>query len=201
MVEDQVENQLLLRRLLEDAGFSVKLALNGAEGVELFQSFHPHFIWMDRRMPVMDGLEATKHIRALTGGQEVKIVAVSASVFGEQRTETLTQGMDDFVRKPYRPDEIFDCMARHLGVRYVYAAPEAAENDAPLPAAALVYLPTALRHELVDALVNGNTDHIAQLLLRVEQQDAALAKTLSRHLNHFDYLPILQALEAVNQQT
>lgn len=199
IVEDQVENQLLLRRLLEDAGFTVKLAENGAEGVELFQSFRPHFIWMDRRMPVMDGLEATRRIRALDGGKEVKIVAVSASVFGEQRTETLAQGMDDFVRKPYRPAEMFECMERYLGVRYVYGPAESAAADSTLPDGALARLPEALRQELADALINGNTEHIAELMLRVEQQDVELAKALARHLDRFDYLPILQVLESVNK--
>lgn len=198
IVEDQVENQLLLQRLLKDAGFTIKLAENGAEGVEMFQSFRPHFIWMDRRMPVMDGLEATRRIRALDGGKEVKIVAVTASVFGEQRAEILTQGMDDFVRKPYRPDEIFECMKRHLGVRYLYGPDEPSMADSPLPAGTLDHLPEALRHELADALINGNTEHIAELIVRVEQQDAALAKALARHVAAFNYLPILNALETVD---
>lgn len=198
IVEDQVENQLLLQRLLEDAGFTVKLAENGTEAVDLFQRFRPHFIWMDRRMPVMDGLEATQRIRALDGGKEVKIVAVSASVFGDQRTETLTQGMDDFVRKPYRPSEIFDCMERHLGVRYLYGADEPTTADSALSAGTLAQLPEALRQELADALINGNTEHITELILRIEQQDAALAKTLAHHVAAFNYLPILNALEVVD---
>ena len=197
IVEDQVENQLLLQRLLEDAGFTVKLAENGAEGVELFQNFRPHFIWMDRRMPVMDGLEATRRIRALDGGKEIKIVAVSASVFGDQRTETLIQGMDDFVRKPYHPSEIFECMERHLGVRYLYGSDEPSTANSVLPAGTLAQLPEALRHELADALINGNTGHIAELILRVEQQDVALAKALTCHVEAFNYLLILNALETV----
>ncbi len=195
IVEDQVENQLLLRRLLEDAGFTVKLAENGAQGVELFQHFRPHFIWMDRRMPVMDGLEATRRIRALDGGKMVRIVAVSASVFGDQRETMLAAGMDDFVLKPYRPAEIFDCMARQFGVRYLYGADESAAGEAALPT--LARLPEALRHELADALINGNTEHIAELILHVGQQDDSLAKALARHAAAFNYLVILNALDAV----
>ncbi|MBI5791862.1 MAG: response regulator [Rhodocyclales bacterium] len=200
IVEDQLENQILLRRLLEDAGFTVQLAENGATGVEVFRSFRPHFIWMDRRMPVMDGLEATRRIRALDGGTEVKIVAVSASVFGEQRAETLAQGMDDFVRKPYLPAEIFECMERHLGVRYTYDAPESAAENTPLSSAALARLSKAQRKELADALVNGDTAHIDDVVQRVAQQDAALAKELTKHLDHFDYAPVLRALEATQPQ-
>lgn len=200
IVEDQTENQLLLRRLLEDAGFRVMLAENGAAAVDLFSSFRPHFIWMDRRMPVMDGLEATRRIRALDGGKEVKIVAVSASVFNEQRAETLAQGMDDFVRKPYRPAEIFECLERHLGVRYEYEAPVSDGRETPFPADALGRMPESQRRELAAALINGNTERIAELMRQVAQQDAGLAAVLTRHCDHFDYLPVLRALESASRQ-
>ena len=102
IVEDQLDNQLLLTKLMKNVGFQVKVADDGKQAVELFQSWRPHLIWMDRRMPVMDGLEATRRIRELPGGKEVKIVAVTASAFMEQRDEILKAGMDDFLRKPYR---------------------------------------------------------------------------------------------------
>ena len=66
----------------------------------------------------MDGLEAAGRIRAAEGGREVKIVAVTASGYASRKNEILASGFDDYVRKPYRPAEIFDCMARHLGARY-----------------------------------------------------------------------------------
>ncbi|WNV04861.1 response regulator [Candidatus Methylospira mobilis] len=157
IVEDQLENQLLLQRLLKDAGFTVKVAENGAEGVALFQSFRPHFIWMDRRMPVMDGLEATQCIRSLPGGKDVKIAAVTASAFAEQREEMLSAGMDDFVRKPYRPAEIFDCMTRQLGVHFVHVQAVQVEADSALPSSSLAKLPEILRRELGAGLVLGNT--------------------------------------------
>ena len=79
IAEDQRENQLLLMKLMADIGLDTRLAENGEQCVELFQEWHPHLIWMDRRMPVMDGIEATRQIRQLPGGKEVKIVAVTAS--------------------------------------------------------------------------------------------------------------------------
>jgi len=195
IVEDQEENWLLLQRLLESAGFTVMVARNGAEGVALFQTFHPHFIWMDRRMPVMDGLEATQRIRTLEGGNEVKIAAVTASAFSEQREEMLAAGMDDFVRKPYQPAEIFDCMAQHLGVRYVYEQAAAAETAAALSPEALDRLPEALRRELAEGLLVGNVERLEQIMLRIEQQDGEIASMLAPHLRNFTYLPILNALE------
>ena len=198
IVEDQEENWLLLQHMLEAAGFTVRIAKNGVEGVAMFQSFRPHFIWMDRRMPVMDGLEAARRIRALEGGSEVKIAAVTASAFADQRDEMLAAGMNDFVRKPYRPAEIFDCMKRQLGVRFVHEAAEQAESDPALSAVALAKLPEALRRELAEGLILGNSGQLAGLLLRIEQQDAALASVLERHVAAFNYQPILDALETID---
>jgi len=120
IIEDQPEDRLVLRRLLEEVGFRVRVAETGESGVEIFQAWRPHFIWMDRRLPLMDGLEATRRIRSLDGGRDVRIVGVSASVFASERDEMLAAGLDDFVRKPYLPNEILDCMMRLLGVRYCW---------------------------------------------------------------------------------
>ncbi len=120
IVEDQEDNQALLSQLLTSVGFQVRVAENGEQGVELFKSWKPHFIWMDKRMPVMDGVTATQHIRALPGGKEVKIVAVTASAFSDERQELLDSGMDDYISKPYRAAEIYECLERHLGVTYLY---------------------------------------------------------------------------------
>jgi CheY-like chemotaxis protein len=118
IVEDDPENAMILAETLHRAGFLVRAARNGAEGIELFQEWRPQFIWMDLQMPGVSGTEATRQIRKLQGGEAVKIVALTAATFSSEREETLAAGMDDLMRKPYRPDQIFDCMARQLGVRY-----------------------------------------------------------------------------------
>jgi CheY-like chemotaxis protein len=121
IIDDRPDDRLVLRRILEEAGFRVQTAETGESVVEVFQTWRPHFIWMDRRLPLMDGLEATRCIRSLDGGRDIKIAGVGASVFASEREVLLAVGMDDFVRKPYVPNDIFDCMARHIGVRYAYA--------------------------------------------------------------------------------
>lgn len=198
IVEDQFENQLLLQRLLTGAGFTVKMAKNGAEGMEIFRSFQPHFIWMDRHMPVMDGIETTQRIRTLDGGKDVRIVAVTASAFAEQREEMLAAGMDDFVRKPYSADEIFSCMARHLGVHFVYEQAPHAKADPPLPSSSLATLSQSLRNDLADSLILGDTGQLARLISHIEQHDATLAKALENHVAVFNYLPVLIALETID---
>ena len=92
--EDEPTSPAVLMRFLQSAGFQVRVADNGAKGVELFESWRPDFIWMDLRMPVMSGVEAARRIRATEGGQGVKIAAVSASAFAEERSEVLAAGMN-----------------------------------------------------------------------------------------------------------
>jgi len=198
VVEDQPESNLLLSRLLEDAGFRVRRAANGAEGVECFQQWRPHFIWMDQRMPVMSGLEASRHIRALEGGATVKIVALTASVFAEQRSEMLAAGMDDVLHKPLRLAEVFGCLQRHLGARFLrrpsaHPLPPALSPGA-LNSAALAALPQELRGELADALLTLDTTRITTLIGQIGEYDPALAQALRSHADNFDFEPIERAL-------
>ena len=195
IVEDQPENWQLLRQLLESAGFAVRVAEDGAAGVEVFQAWQPHFIWMDWRMPVLDGGEATRRIRSLPGGREVKIVALSASVFQDERERVLAAGADDFVPKPFQFGRLFDCMSQHLGVRFRVDEPAAAAG-AKLDPAALAALPAPLRQELAAALVSLEPKQIAAIIRRVAALDPALGVALARHEERLQYTTIVRALQA-----
>jgi signal transduction histidine kinase/DNA-binding NarL/FixJ family response regulator len=196
IVEDNRESWLLLRRQLQEAGFSVRVAEDGAQGIEILRAWRPSLIWMDLRLPVIGGLEAVRRIRELDFGREVKIVAISASAFAHQRDELLAAGFNDFVLKPCRRDQIFDCIARQLGVRYLYgeAAP-AKEPASALCQQALAALPEELRRELMKAVISLDTDYIAAAIGRVSEHDGALGKALERQAARFAYTKILNALE------
>ena len=195
IVEDQRENQLLLTQLMKTLSLETRIAENGEQGVELFQSWHPHFIWMDQRMPVMDGSEATKRIRALPEGKEVKIVAVTASAYAEQRQEMLDVGMDDYVRKPYHADEIYDTLSKHLGLKYTYReAQEQPELDVTLTPEMMTALPESLRDELVTAIESLDSGRIAATIQKVAAHDQKLKALLSRLATNFDYPTILRAM-------
>jgi signal transduction histidine kinase/CheY-like chemotaxis protein len=201
IVEDQKENWLLLQRLLNDTGFQVQVAEDGAQGVEMFRTWKPHLIWMDLRLPVMGGMEAAREIRALDGGRQVKIVALTASAFAQQREDVLAAGLDDFVRKPYRRAEIFDCLARQLGVRYLHRETRRESPTHPVAALrreALAMLPQQLRKELADALVRLDPEPIVEVIDRVSKQDAELGEVLARCSKHFAYTEILSVLEDCN---
>jgi len=197
IVEDTPENSLLLRKMLEEVGFQVHEAPNGLAGVEAFQEWHPDFIWMDRFMPVMDGLEAARRIRHLPGGADVKIVGLSASALADQRDETLAAGMDDFVCKPYRPHEIFDCLERHLGVVFMLEKPRpviAETQLQPIPVDALERLPDDFLDDLARAILRLEGDRIAAVIQRIVDVDEPLGTILSAYAGRLAYTPILHAL-------
>ena len=197
IADDEKENRTVLQRFLENAGFHVRLAEDGAQALEMFRSWRPHFIWMDLRMPVMDGIQASRQIRELDGGQQVKIAAVTASAFASQRTEVLMAGLDDFVCKPYRPDDIFRCMASHLGVRYRYAeaAPLTPAEPVALQAEAFTTLSGALRAELRDAIVSLHRERIVGSIGRVSERDFKLGSALTHCVDRFAYSEIFRAIK------
>jgi PAS domain S-box-containing protein len=197
IVEDQIENQLLLKQLMQNIGLQTMLAADGEQAVKLFGGWQPDLIFMDRRMPVMDGIEATRQIRALPGGKKIKIVAVTASTFMEQRDEMLNAGMDDFVGKPYRFNEIYECLSKHLGVQYLYADEHAeiGSDNTVLTAEMLAVLPPDLRHELHHAVESLEAARIITVIRKVVSHDAKLHRALTRLAESFDYPAILKVLE------
>jgi signal transduction histidine kinase/ActR/RegA family two-component response regulator len=118
IVEDDPESATVLGKMLTRAGFQVRVAENGALGIQAFQQWRPHFIWMDLGLPQLSGTESTRRIRQLDGGAEIKIAAITASAYVSERDGLARAGFDDFTFKPFRQTEIFLCMARHLSVRY-----------------------------------------------------------------------------------
>jgi CheY-like chemotaxis protein len=126
IVEDDPESATVLRRMLTHAGFQERVAENGALGIEEFQQWRPHFIWMDLDLPQLGGKEAARRIRQLDGGAEIKIAAITAAADASEHDGIRREGFDDIAFKPFRHTEIFFCMARHLSVRY--STSEAAGN-------------------------------------------------------------------------
>ena len=181
VVDDNNENRLLLRDLLSRVGFNIEEAKDGEEAIAKFQQRHPHFIWMDMRMPVMDGYAATRKIRELPGGAEVKIVAVTASVLAEHREPILAAGCDDVVRKPFKDHEIFESMTRQLGIKYIYqdmVAEAAQKREIELTAAMLADLPVEFLQELRQTTLALNQQAILQVIERIKEHAPDTAENL-----------------------
>ena len=200
IVEDQPENRLLLRRLLEPLGFELREAVNGQEAVAQFEQWHPDLIWMDIRMPVMDGLEAVRRIRATQAGVETKIIALTAHALDEESKPILAAGCNDLVRKPFREAEIFDALARHLGLKFIYEKALRQKNppEAPGPALRpeqLDVLPAELLRDLRQAVIELDMARTQALIGQVTERDASLGRALNTLATQFDYEGLLKWLE------
>jgi PAS domain S-box-containing protein len=193
VAEDREENRQLLVKLLAGWGFDVRAVGNGVEAVHLWREWQPHLIWMDMRMPVMDGHEATRRIRATLQGQQTIIVALTAGAFEDERERVLAEGCDDFVRKPFKQDEIADRLIRHLGVRFVYEAVQAAR----LPSVKLDLsdLTADQLNDLKQAAIEADGDRIVHLADQISDLNPALAAALAGAVKNFDYGSILRAIQ------
>lgn len=107
LAEDNPVNQLVAQAILERRGHSVHVVANGLLAVEAVKTGDFELVLMDVRMPEMDGLEATRAIRALTEHGTLPIVALTAHALAEERQRCFDAGMDDFLSKPFIPDQLF----------------------------------------------------------------------------------------------
>ncbi len=201
VVDDRREARQLLARLLTPLGFDVREAANGQEAVDSWSAWQPHLIWMDMRMPVMDGRAATRLIKASPHGKATTIIALTASSFEEERTDILAAGCDDFLRKPFQESDLFALMQKHLGVRFVYQDDPATAPLFSVPVvdvAALAALPVALRSTLEQALIQLDTVTVTNTIDAVP--DAPLAHALEMMANEFQYNRILHLIQDVDRK-
>ncbi|MEG5047359.1 PAS domain S-box protein [Microcoleus sp. B4-C1] len=211
-VDDRLESRLLLVRMLTSLGFAVQEAENGVQAVEMWSSWEPHLIWMDMRMPVMDGYEATKQIKAHLKGQATVIIALTASAFDEERSLILSAGCDDFVAKPFREQVILEKMAKYLGVRYVYDREASLSSDAAvsgevstttetadlaftLNTSFLEAMPAEWVDELYSAADAVDNEEIFRLLLSIPPINASFGNAIADLANNFRCDRIIDLIE------
>ncbi|MBE7383221.1 MAG: response regulator [Leptolyngbya sp. SIO1E4] len=114
VVDDVAVNRLMLTKIFSTPGFAIQEANNGQEAIEIWQNWHPDIILMDMRMPVMDGYDATRWIKQQSKSQKTIVIAITASAFEEERQAILNVGCDDFIRKPFRREELVARVVQHL---------------------------------------------------------------------------------------
>ena len=201
IVDDKPENRQLLLALLKPfavaapsgQGLELREASNGQEALTIWREWHPHLIWMDIRMPVLDGYLATKEIKASPQGKETKVIVLSSSILDDERVAILAEGGDDFLRKPFQEADIFAVLERHLGVRFLQVE-DAAVPDSQAIAAAIANIPAALRDDLAWATERFDIALILQVIdaLRTDHQTAA--DYLECLAQNFDYEQMLTCL-------
>ena len=199
IVEDRWENRLLLRNLLEPLRFEVREAENGQEGIAIWQEWHPHLILMDRQMPIMNGIDATKYIKAHSLTSETVIIALTANVFMKQRSEIVAAGCDDFITKPFKEEILFEKIAQHLSVIYLYEeeiSPQLTSSSPPekLTSETLAVMPDDWIAQLNEAALQLNSELLMQLITEIPSEHQFLKTSLKNKIENFDFDQILELL-------
>ncbi|MEG4310181.1 PAS domain S-box protein [Microcoleus sp. AT8-B1] len=197
IVEDLEENRRLLVEILTSVGFEVREAKQGVEALSLWQSWRPHLILMDLRMPIVDGYTATKYIRERPESQETVIIALTASVFEEDREKVLMAGCNDFISKPFEQRELFDKIAKYLGVQYIYEVVE------PTPQKQLVetlsvedisVMSPQWLEQMYQAAYYLDTEVMNELIVQIPESKASLSQTLTDYINNFNSDRIMEII-------
>lgn len=221
VVDDVAENRLLLNKLLSPIGFQVREAVNGREACEVWSGWHPHVIWMDLRMPVMNGYAATRFIReaenklhfdkspgAETSGGKAStrslrrphtvIIALTASAFEHDRKGILEAGCDDFVTKPYREQTIFDKLTEHLGIQFIVedeAPAYVPPSETALTTERFAQLPPEWIAELNRALTLGDLMGAQSIIDQMSELDPDLADELRQKVKEYQFDEVFHLIE------
>jgi PAS domain S-box-containing protein len=205
VVDDEPNNRGWLTSLLKIIGFPVREAEDGAAAIRLWQEWKPDLILMDVRMPIMDGIEATRTIRQRQGGAETVIIALTASAMYEDRRVVMQSGVNDFLSKPCQEEELLQKMKAHLNLSYLYDDVDASRNDSgaaprtvpksvagpksvsdPKPMS-IKELPPELVGDLQLAIRNGEKDLLDRLIERVGERNVAVSQTMKDLADRYDY--------------
>jgi len=214
IADDRWDNRQLLVKLLSPLGFEIYEAQNGREAIEKWEQYAPQLIFMDLRMPVMDGYEATKQIKGTASssspffkgggggieGQATAIIAITASNFEEEKAVVLSTGCDDFIRKPFREANIFDALHKHIGVRFIFeelnAAPSFPENEVNvLTKTAFSELPPELVANLQQAISNLDLEQMQIAIGQIREINQPLARAIAACIKNFQYEHLLNLIQ------
>lgn len=199
IVDDKLVNRQLLKKFLEPLSVELKEASNGQEAIDIWAVWFPHLILMDMRMPIMDGYEAIIHIKATLQGQATAVIALTASVLEEEKTIILSTGCDDFIRKPFREQIIFDALEKHLGISYLYtnsevsSAPNLSSNN--LTAQDLDCMPKSWINDLHDAALEADQNLVLELIKIIPPTETNLVQSLTKLTRQFQFEQILELLQ------
>jgi signal transduction histidine kinase/ligand-binding sensor domain-containing protein/CheY-like chemotaxis protein len=197
IVDDDPTNRQLLIKLLAPLDFELREAENGQQAIEIWEKFEPHLIWMDMRMPVLNGYEATRQIKAMTKSQATTIIALTASSFEEERATIMKAGCDDFLRKPFREADIFSLMEKHLGIRFIYAEPSTGplQPQEALSPADLALLPPALLSKFYRAVKTLDLALIEAQIEKIGQHQPHFVAPLTQFIRNFRFAELLALIE------
>ncbi|MEG3910664.1 PAS domain S-box protein [Microcoleus sp. w2-18bC1] len=197
IVEDLDENRRLLVEILTSVGFEVREAKQGAEALSLWESWRPHLILMDIRMPIVDGYTASKYIRERPQSRETVIIALTASIFEEEREKVLMAGCNDFITKPFQQRDIFDKLAKYLGVKYIYEVVGQTPQKLLVETVSvedLSRMSPQWLEQMYHAAYYLDTEVMNELIVQIPESQAGLSKALTHYINNFNSDKIMELI-------
>ncbi|MBR8830806.1 MAG: Sensor histidine kinase RcsC [Chroococcopsis gigantea SAG 12.99] len=201
IVEDQAANRQLLVEILEPLGFAIAQANNGQAAINLWHTWQPDFIWMDIRMPIMDGYTATEYIRSKEKELNLtpcKIIALTASAFEQDKHRLISVGCNDFITKPLQESVLLEKIARWLNLEYIYAEDNLSEphDRVSLTPDSLKIMPRDWIQSFHDNAINLDTQKLLALLQKIPPEYEEIAETLKEKLDSFDFEVMMQLAES-----
>ncbi|NJO07727.1 MAG: response regulator [Chloroflexaceae bacterium] len=199
VADDHAESRQLLVSLLAPVGFDVREVSNGIDAFALWERWQPHMVLSAIRLPFLDGYELARRIKAMLRSERTTLVAVTTSAFDEDRAAIIAAGYDNYMIKPLRMGDIFEMIARYLGVSYQYFEPEPVTNgDRPgkeieLSAASLAGLPADMVQSLCYAATIGDIVQLAHVIEAIRGLDEQLAAQLQGAVDVFRFDLIVRA--------
>ena len=199
VVDDKEENLKVAVNLLKIVGFETMEAIDGKDAIEKFGKWKPHLILMDMRMPGMDGYEATRLIKGTKKGKQTPIVALTASAFEDERRKIESLGMQGYIRKPFRENELFSTLGKILDIEYIYdeAAPQTKDkydDNKELISNDIAKLPKNLVNQMNDALAVADLDLLVDLIESIDKDNNGIAQKLLNLAKNYEYENLHQLL-------
>jgi len=203
VADDQQESRILLSEMLKAVGFDVLEVRDGREALACFERWKPHLILMDMRMPVMDGYEACRDIKATDEGRKTAIVALTASTLDDMRQQVFEAGVDAYISKPFKEHELFEVIRTCLPVQYMYEEDTAAPvvvpaGDEPLGpdgvATSIAALPPDLVEAMRQATIRADLHRLRGLIREVEKRSPQVAAHLLELANRYQYVVLSRLL-------
>jgi PAS domain S-box-containing protein len=206
VADDNSDNRTVLSHLLKNVGVDVIEAENGLVALEKTRKHLPDVIFMDIRMPVMDGREAITKIIEEFGRERFKIVTITASVMQHDREQFLELGSHEVILKPFRANQVFECLKNLLNIDYIYS--EKPKKDAESKVSpdldySQIYIPKEIHHSLKEAAKQNYISGIRQslpLLVESGKEGKTLADNLTLYLKNYDMKKIISILDQVNSK-
>jgi signal transduction histidine kinase/CheY-like chemotaxis protein len=199
IADDAADNRRLLRCMLEPLGCDVREVDNGADAVREATAWQPEVVLMDVRMPVMDGLEATRRIRDVAGARRPVMIGLTAHALDDERRAVVAAGCDGCLGKPLREDDLFDAIERHLGGRFVRAdvacPPDSTTTLLPPGAEEFAVLEPEEMRALAEAVESLDRDECTDAIERIRSSHPDLAVRLEMMVRDIRFKELLVALD------